>query len=212
MAKRAFDLFWSILGLALLSPLLALVALAVKLEDGGPVFFRQVRIGRGGHPFRIWKFRTMVVDAERQGRAITVGRDPRITRTGGYLRRTKLDEIPQLLNVLAGEMSLVGPRPEVPRYVELYSDPQRAILALRPGITDLASIKYRNESDLLAQAENPDETYVQVLLPDKIRINLAYASRAGLWSDFLVILATLGLFPSARIQGEQVSPSSRRSD
>jgi lipopolysaccharide/colanic/teichoic acid biosynthesis glycosyltransferase len=199
MAKRAFDVFWSALGLAVLSPLLALVALAVKLEDGGPIFFRQVRIGRGGRPFRIWKFRTMVVDAERQGRSITVGQDPRITRIGGRLRDTKLDEIPQLLNVLMGEMSLVGPRPEVPRYVELYSEAQRAILALRPGITDLASIKYRNESDLLAQATDPDETYVQVLLPDKIRINLAYASRAGIWLDFLVILATLKLYPAARI-------------
>jgi len=202
MAKRAFDLFWSILGLVVLSPLLVLAALLVKLEDRGPVFFRQVRIGRGGLPFRIWKFRTMVVDAERQGRAITVGRDPRITRMGAWLRDTKLDELPQLLNVVAGDMSLVGPRPEVPRYVELYSEAQRAILALRPGITDLASIKYRHESELLAQAENPDETYVRVLLPDKLRINLAYAARADVWSDFLVILATLGLFPSGRIQPE----------
>lgn len=202
MAKRAFDLFWSILGLVVLSPLLVLAALLVKLEDRGPVFFRQVRIGRGGLPFRIWKFRTMVVDAERQGRAITVGRDPRITRMGAWLRDTKLDELPQLLNVVAGDMSLVGPRPEVPRYVELYSEAQRAILALRPGITDLASIKYRHESELLAQAENPDETYVRVLLPDKLRINLAYAARADVRSDFLVILATLGLFPSGRIQPE----------
>jgi len=199
MAKRVFDLFWSILGLAVLSPLLVMVALLVKWEDGGPVFFRQVRIGRDGRPFRIWKFRTMVVDAERQGRAITVGLDVRITKIGRHLRNTKLDEIPQLLNVLFGDMSLVGPRPEVPRYVELYSESQRAILGLRPGITDLASIKYRNESELLAEAEDPDETYVQTILPDKIRLNLAYASRAGVWSDFLVILATLGLFPPARI-------------
>lgn len=201
MAKRAFDLFWSVLGLAVLSPLLLLVALLVKLEDGGPVFFRQVRIGRGGHPFLIWKFRTMVVDAERQGRAITVGQDRRITRIGRYLRNTKLDEFPQLLNVLAGEMSLVGPRPEVPRYVDHYTEAQRAILGLRPGITDLASIKYRNESDLLGQAEDPEATYVQVVLPDKIRINLAYAEGAGVGSDFLVILATLGLFPPTRIRG-----------
>jgi lipopolysaccharide/colanic/teichoic acid biosynthesis glycosyltransferase len=199
MAKRAFDLFWSILGLTVLSPLLALIAILVKVEDGGPIFFRQVRIGLGGRPFRIWKFRTMVVDAERQGRSITVGQDSRITPIGRRLRDTKLDEIPQLVNVLVGEMSLVGPRPEVPRYVEIYTEAQRAILALRPGITDLASIKYRSESDLLARAVNPEETYVNLLLPDKIRINLAYASRAGLWSDFLVILATLGLFPAERI-------------
>jgi len=203
MPKRLFDLFWSALGLALLSPLLLLVALAVKAEDGGPVFFRQVRIGRGGRPFGIWKFRTMVVDAERQGRSITVGQDPRITRIGRRLRATKLDELPQLLNVLVGEMSLVGPRPEVPRYVDLYTESQRAILALRPGITDLASIKYRNESELLAEAENPDETYIQVLLPDKIRINLDYAVRANLRTDFLVILATLGLYPEARLQGDR---------
>lgn len=203
MAKRAFDLFWSILGLVALSPLLALVALMVKLGDGGPVFFRQVRIGRWGHSFRIWKFRTMVMNAEQQGRSITVGQDTRITRIGHFLRSTKLDEIPQLVNVLVGDMSLVGPRPEVPRYVELYSESQRAILALRPGITDLASIKYRDESELLAQAQNPDETYVQIILPDKLRINLAYASWAGLWSDFLVILATLGLYPPGRIQGPE---------
>ncbi|WP_306589636.1 sugar transferase [Geothrix sp. 21YS21S-4] len=201
MAKRVFDVFWSALGLALLWPLLLVAACAVKLEDGGPIFFRQVRVGRGGKPFRIWKFRTMVVDADRQGRAITVGRDPRITRVGAWLRDTKLDELPQLLNVLVGEMSLVGPRPEVPRYVAFYSDAEQAILGLRPGITDLASIKYRSESELLAEAENPDETYVRVLLPDKIRINLAYASRASVASDFLVILATLRLFPPARIHG-----------
>ncbi|HEX9011450.1 MAG TPA: sugar transferase [Holophagaceae bacterium] len=201
MAKRAFDLFWSALGLAALSPLLLLVALLVKLEDRGPVFFRQVRVGRGGRPFRIWKFRTMVVDAERRGRALTVGQDTRITRIGRFLRSAKLDELPQLINVLVGEMSLVGPRPEVPRYVERYTEAQRAILGLRPGITDLASIKYRNESDLLGQAEDPEATYVQVVLPDKIRINLAYAARAGVGSDFLVILATLGLFPPARIGG-----------
>jgi lipopolysaccharide/colanic/teichoic acid biosynthesis glycosyltransferase len=201
MAKRAFDLFWSVLGLAVLFPLLALVALAVKLEDGGPVFFRQVRIGRGGLPFRIWKFRTMVVDAERQGRSITVGQDPRITRIGMHLRNTKLDEIPQLLNVLFGDMSFVGPRPEVPKYVELYTEAQRGILNLRPGITDLASIKYRSESELLAEATDPDATYVQVIMPDKLRINQAYAAQAGIGSDFLVILATLGLFPAARIHG-----------
>lgn len=201
MAKRAFDLFWALLGLALLSPLLLLVAAAVKLEDRGPVFFRQVRIGRGGRPFRIWKFRTMGVDAERRGLAITVGRDPRITRVGHFLRGAKLDELPQLLNVVAGEMSLVGPRPEVPQFVGLYTEAQRAILALRPGITDLASIKYRHESELLAQAEHPDEAYVRVIVPDKIRINLAYAAQASLWSDFRVILATLGLLPTPRVPG-----------
>jgi lipopolysaccharide/colanic/teichoic acid biosynthesis glycosyltransferase len=201
MAKRAFDLFWALLGLVLLSPALLVIALAVKLEDRGPVFFRQVRIGRGGRPFHIWKFRTMGVDAERQGRAITVGQDPRITRLGRHLRNAKLDELPQLMNVVAGEMSLVGPRPEVPQFVAHYTDAQRIILDLRPGITDLASIKYRHESELLAQAEHPDEAYLRVVLPDKIRINLAYAAQASLWSDFRVILATLGLAPAPRIPG-----------
>lgn len=199
MAKRAFDLFWSALGLATLFPLLVLVALAVKVGDGGPVFFRQVRIGRSGHPFRIWKFRTMAIDAERLGRSITVGCDSRITGIGGFLRRSKLDELPQLMNVLLGEMSLVGPRPEVPCYVECYTEQQRQVLAMRPGITDLASIKYRQESTLLAEAADPDATYVEVIMPDKIRLNLEYASRAGLWSDFLVILATLHLFPAKRL-------------
>ncbi len=211
MAKRAFDLFWSLLGLAVLSPFLAATALAVKLEDGGPVFFRQMRVGRGGRAFRIWKFRTMVVDAEARGRAITVGADPRITRTGRFLRASKLDELPQLLNVVTGEMSLVGPRPEVPRYVDLYTDDQRSILGLRPGITDLASIKYRNESELLARAADPDAAYVREILPDKIRINQAYAARAGIGADVLVILATLGLVPVGWVPGgEAVTPSATR--
>jgi lipopolysaccharide/colanic/teichoic acid biosynthesis glycosyltransferase len=203
VGKRAFDLFWSLLGLALLSPLLALAAIAVKLEDGGPVFYRQERVGRGGRSFRIWKFRTMVVDADRLGRAITVGRDPRITRSGAFLRRAKLDELPQLMNVVVGEMSLVGPRPEVPKYVALYGPDQRGILVHRPGITDLASIKYRNESDLLGAMADPDAFYVREILPDKIRINQAYAARAHVWTDFLVILATLGLFPASRIPGAE---------
>lgn len=202
MAKRAFDLFWALLGLALLSPVLLAVAAAVKLEDGGPVFFRQVRVGQGGRLFRIWKFRTMGVDAERRGAAITVGEDPRITKVGRRLRDLKLDELPQLLNVAAGEMSLVGPRPEVPKYVDHYTEAQRAILDLRPGITDLASIKYRRESELLARAEDPEATYLREIVPDKIRINLAYAAQAGLWSDFRVILATLGLAPVPALRGD----------
>lgn len=201
MAKRLFDIFWSMMGLTLLAPLLALAALLVKLEDGGPVCFRQVRIGRRGQPFRMWKFRTMVVDAEAKGPSITVGRDVRITRIGRILRKSKLDEIPQLLNVLVGEMSLVGPRPEVKRYVDLYSETQMAILHLRPGITDLASIKYRNESEWLAQSSDPDAMYVNTIMPDKLRINAAYAAGANLFTDFLVILATLGLFPVERVRG-----------
>jgi lipopolysaccharide/colanic/teichoic acid biosynthesis glycosyltransferase len=192
---RAFDLFVAGLGLLLLSPVLAVIALLIRLEDGGPVFFRQVRVGRGGRPFRIWKFRTMVVDADRLGRAITVGDDRRITRCGKWLRRWKLDELPQLINVVLGEMGFVGPRPEVPRYVDLYSPEQRRVLELRPGITDLASIAYRNESELLQEQADPEAFYIDQVMPDKIRINLEYASRAGLWRNIKVILATLGLIP-----------------
>ena len=192
---RAFDLFMAGLGLLLLSPVLAVIALLIRLEDGGPVFFRQVRVGRGGRPFRIWKFRTMVVDADRLGRSITVGDDRRITRCGKWLRRWKLDELPQLINVVLGEMGFVGPRPEVPRYVDLYSPEQRRVLELRPGITDLASIAYRNESELLQEQEDPEAFYIDQVMPDKIRINLDYASRASLWRNIKVILATLGFIP-----------------
>ena len=154
--KRAFDLFWATAGLLLLWPLFLLVTTIIKLEDRGPLFYRQIRIGWKGHPFRIWKFRTMVVDADRIGPALTVGKDPRITRIGHWLRVTKIDELPQLLNVWMGEMSLVGPRPEVSQYVELYSDEQRRVMELKPGITDPASVKYRRESDLLGASEDPE--------------------------------------------------------
>jgi len=190
---RAFDLLTSLVGLLLLLPLLLLVALVIKLEDRGPVFFRQVRVGRHGQSFRIWKFRTMVVDAENLGRAITVGRDARVTRSGHWLRHWKLDELPQLINVFVGEMGFVGPRPEVPRYVALYSEEQRRVLELRPGVTDLASIAYRHESELLKEHEDPEAYYVQEIMPDKIRINLEYARRASLWRNIKVILATIGL-------------------
>lgn len=189
--KRAFDLICSSLGLVLVSPFFVLIALFIKLDDGGPIFFRQGRIGRLGRPFRMWKFRTMVVDAERQGAQLTVGRDPRITRVGYILRQVKLDELPQLLNVIAGDMSLVGPRPEVQRYVNLYTDDQRRVLDFTPGITDVASIKYRNESELLAAAADPEYTYVSEILPAKIRLNLKYAATASRTSDLIVILQTI---------------------
>lgn len=140
----------------------------------------------------------MVVDAEQKGSTLTVGKDPRITRVGRWLRATKVDELPQLLNVWVGEMSLVGPRPEVQKYVELYTEDQRRVLELRPGITDLASVKYRNESELLAASEDPDRTYVEEVMPEKIQINLEYAAQANLWKDIRVILLTLGLWPSRK--------------
>ncbi|WP_243295381.1 sugar transferase [Geothrix mesophila] len=196
---RLFDFLGAILGLVLLSPGLVLLAVLIRLVDGGPVFYRQVRVGRGGRPFRIWKFRTMVVDADRIGRPLTVSGDPRVTRTGAWLRRWKLDELPQLINVVTGEMGFVGPRPEVPRFVALYTEAQRRVLDLRPGITDLASIAYRNESDLLEGHEDPESHYIGTILPDKIRINLDYAAKAGLWRNLKVILATLGLLAPERV-------------
>ena len=196
--KRTFDMIWATVGLLLLWPLFLFVGLLIKLEDGGSIFFRQRRVGRHGHTFRMWKFRTMLVDAELKGSALTVGRDPRITRVGHWLRATKIDELPQLLNVWTGEMSLVGPRPEVQKYVDLYSVGQRQVLGLRPGITDLASVKYRRESDLLAASSDPDRTYVEEIMPEKIRINLEYAAQASAWKDFRVILLTLGLWPGRK--------------
>lgn len=191
--KRAFDLCCTLPGLALLSPLLLAIAAVIKLDDGGPVFYRQERIGKDGVPFRMWKFRTMVVDADKRGLQLTVGHDPRITRAGEWLRALKLDELPQLFNVVSGEMSLVGPRPEVAKYVALYSEAQRRVLTLIPGITDPASIRYRDENDLLAQASDPERLYIETIMPEKIRLNLEYAATATCRRDFGVILGTLGI-------------------
>lgn len=193
MVKRLMDLLGAGVGLLLLWPFFLAVALAIKLDDRGPVFFRQERVGRFGRRFRIWKFRTMVMDAEKRGAQVTVGRDPRITRVGHTLRRFKLDEFPQLINVLVGEMSLVGPRPEVPRYVAEYSPEQRVVLELRPGITDPASISFRDEAALLAEKEDPEKAYLEEVMPEKIRINLAYAARASVITDFAMVLKTLGV-------------------
>lgn len=192
MIKRLFDLSASACGLVLVGPLLVVAAAWVKLDSAGPVFFRQVRVGRGGVPFRIFKFRTMVVDAESKGMQITVGgRDPRVTRAGYHLRRLKLDELPQLINVFLGEMSFVGPRPEVPRYVELYSLHQRAVLAVRPGITDPASIAFRDENELLAKESDPERAYIEKIMPKKLEMNLEYLKNATFASDLLLIWRTV---------------------
>jgi len=189
--KRAFDLFFAVLGLMVLSPLFLVVGVAVWLSSPGPVIFRSRRVGRFGKEFSLLKFRTMAEDAPLKGPAITFGNDPRITRLGAFLRRCKVDELPQLLNVIKGEMSLVGPRPEVPEYVRLYTPEQSAVLNLVPGITDPASVKYAQESKLLGASESPEASYVQHVMPDKIRMNLEYAARANVWTDFLLILTTL---------------------
>jgi len=189
--KRAFDLLFSIAGLLLSSPLLALLAATVKLSDGGPVFYRQQRVGQGGRLFTIFKFRSMVVNAERMGLSVTKQGDPRITRVGRFMRKTKLDELPQLWNVLRGDMSFVGPRPEVPRYVERYTEKQRSVLALKPGITDIASLQFRNEEELLRAADDTERFYLEHCVPRKIELNLAYSKEANLWEDFKIIIRTL---------------------
>ena len=192
MAKRVFDLLGAAVALVLLAPLLAAIALWIKLDSPGPVLFRQQRVGRHGRPFAIRKFRTMVADAPRRGPQLTIGDDPRITRAGAFLRRAKLDELPQLIDVLAGHMSLVGPRPEVPSYVAQYPAELRdKVLAVRPGITDPVSLEFADESELLARAADPEREYVEVLLPRKLRAAAAYAEHANLATDLRVIGGTL---------------------
>jgi lipopolysaccharide/colanic/teichoic acid biosynthesis glycosyltransferase len=192
MGKRAFDLLVAGLAVVLLAPLLAAIALWVKLDSAGPVFYRQQRVGRGGVPFCIHKFRSMVAQAAPGTLPITVGDDPRITRAGRFLRRSKLDELPQLFDVLAGSMSLVGPRPEVPRYVALYPAALRdKVLSVRPGITDPASIAWRDESTLLARAADPERTYIEEVMPAKLRCAAQYVDEMSLATDLRLIGATL---------------------
>ncbi len=189
--KRAMDVVISGGALLVLWPALLLVAVAIKIDDPGPVFYRQVRVGRNGKEFRIFKFRTMVVDADKKGLQITVGRDSRITRMGAFLRKTKLDELAQLINVFVGDMSFVGPRPEVPKYVKLYTPCQRQVLLVRPGITDYASIAYRNENDLLAASDDPEKMYVDVVMPDKIELNMKYLREISPIADLKLIFGTI---------------------
>jgi len=178
VSKRLFDLIGAGIGIFLLCPVFMAIGIVIKLDDGGPVFFRQERVGYKGKTFKIYKFRTMVVNAEKMGISVTVEGDKRVTRLGRFLRKFKLDELPQLFNVLLGNMSLIGPRPEVPRYVSMYDEEQRKVLELYPGITDLASIKYRYESNILTEFSDPDRKYVEAIISDKIKINLEYARRA----------------------------------
>lgn len=192
MLKRGFDLAASALALLLLAPVLLLIALVIRLDSPGPVFFRQERVGRFGRLFRIHKFRTMVADAPQRGPALTVGADPRITKSGAWLRRTRLDELPQLIDVLRGDMSLVGPRPEVPRYVQHYPQALRErALAVRPGITDPSSLDHLDEAERLARAADPEREYVDHILPRKLQAAADYAERASLWTDLQVIVRTL---------------------
>ncbi|MCD4727885.1 MAG: sugar transferase [Pirellulales bacterium] len=191
MLKRTCDIVATLAGLAILSPLFALVALFVELTSPGGVLFRQERIGRGGRPFFILKFRSMVADAPSRGGQITYGADPRITTVGRLLRKTKIDELPQLFNVLRGEMSLVGPRPEVRKYVDMFAEDYKEILRVRPGITDLASVKYRDEAAILGAAADPEREYVERVLPEKIRLAREYVRRQSLLLDLGIIFGTL---------------------
>ena len=191
VAKRIFDIIASATGLVIFSPLMLVIAYLIKREDGGPVFYRGVRVGRYGKPFRIYKFRTMVVNAEKVGGPSTADDDPRITRIGKVLRKYKLDELPQLINVLKGEMSIVGPRPEVQFYVDMFTEEEKAILSVRPGITDWASLWNPDEGAILAGSPDPEKTYMEKIRPTKIKLQLKYVKERSFWVDLKIIALTI---------------------
>ena len=190
--KRSFDIAFSVLGLAVLSPILLSIAWCIKNEDGGPVFYRGVRVGLHGKPFRIYKFRTMVVKAEKMGPSSTSEGDPRITGVGRWIRKHKLDELPQLLNVFLGDMSFVGPRPQVKWAVDLYTSAEKAILTVRPGITDYASLRFANEAEILKGSKDPDQAYLEKIHPEKMRLSLEYVRNRSFWLDLKLIFLTVG--------------------
>ncbi len=192
LGKRIFDFFFSLIGLVFLSPLFILIGILIKFDSSGPIFFRQERIGLNGKKFRMYKFRTMAGDAEKKGMQITVGKDSRINRIGHYLRKFNLDELPQLINVLKGEMSIVGPRPEVPNYVELYTKEQKRVLSVKPGMTDYASLDFRKEDDLLGRTSDPEDFYIKEVLPKKLKLNLRYMEDQSFWLDMKLIFRTIG--------------------
>lgn len=189
--KRIFDFIASLIGVIIISPILIVVAICIKLDSKGNILFLQKRVGKNGEPFYIYKFRTMVTDAEKLGAQITVGKDSRITKVGAVLRKYKIDELPQLFNVLKGDMSLVGPRPEVPKYVELYTEEERKVLEVRPGITDLASLRYSDENEILGKVENPEEYYINVIMKDKLKLNLEYIEKSNIIFDIYLIIKTI---------------------
>ncbi len=191
MFKQIFDFIFALLGLLILSPVLLFIVIAIKISSKGKVFYYQQRMGKDEIPFRLFKFRTMVADADKKG-LLTIGNnDNRITKIGFFLRKYKLDELPQLLNVLNGSMSLVGPRPEVEKYTKLYNTEQKRVLSVKPGITDFASIKYRNENEILTNFENPEKGYIEQVMPDKLKLNLAYINHRSFWMDLKIIFATI---------------------
>ena len=190
MLKRIFDITLSLFGLIILLPFMLIIAILIKIDSKGPVFFKQIRVTKNGKEFKILKYRTMRVGSDKYSQ-ITVGKDGRITKIGSFLRKYKLDEIPQLINVLIGDMSLVGPRPEVPKYVALYTDEQKEILKVRAGITDYASIEFSDENDLLALEEEPEKAYIEKIMPKKIELNKKYLSEISILTDIKIILLTI---------------------
>ena len=190
MLKRIFDITLSLFGLIILLPFMLIIAILIKIDSKGPVFFKQIRVTKNGKEFKIFKYRTMKVGSDKYSQ-ITVGKDGRITKLGSFLRKYKLDEIPQLINVLIGDMSLVGPRPEVPKYVALYTDEQKEILKVRAGITDYASIEFSNENDILANETDPEKAYIEKIMPKKIELNKKYLSEISILTDIKIILLTI---------------------
>ena len=190
MLKRIFDIILSLFGLIILLPFMLIIAIFIKLDSKGTIFFKQVRVTKNGREFKIFKYRTMRVGSDKYSQ-ITVGKDDRITKIGSFLRKYKLDEIPQLINVLIGDMSLVGPRPEVPKYVAFYTDEQKEILKVRAGITDYVSIEFSNENDLLALEEDPEKAYIEKVMPKKIELNKKYLSEISILTDIRIILLTI---------------------
>ena len=188
---RFFDFILSLVGLVVLAPIFIILAIWIKIDSKGPVFYKQVRVGQNGIDFGLFKFRSMVVDADKKGLITVGGRDPRITRSGYFIRKYKLDELPQLINILLGDMSLVGPRPEVRKYVELYTDEQQKVLSVKPGITDYASIEYMDENELLGKSNDPEKTYIEEIMPEKIKYNMKYIQNKNLFEYFKIILLTV---------------------
>lgn len=191
MLKRIFDIFFSLIGLLILLPFFIIIALMVMIDSSGGIFYKQERVGKDSRIFLLFKFRSMRTNADKNGLLTIGGRDSRITRMGYFIRKYKIDELPQLINVLLGDMSLVGPRPEVQRYVNLYNNEQKKVLTVKPGITDYASIEYSNENELLGKAENPEQVYINEIMPAKLKLNLKYIAEQGIVTDFKIILKTI---------------------